>query len=60
VLSKESYLRQLRENHESKGYILEVSGRAYFGKDQLRAVLISRDKAEASGIDLGGFTRDHE
>jgi NrS-1 polymerase HBD domain len=60
VLSKESYLRQLRENHESKGYVVEVSGRAYFGNDQLRVVRIDRDKAEASGIDLGGFTRAHE
>jgi hypothetical protein len=60
VLSKESYLRQLRENHESKGYVIEVSGRAYFGNDQLRVVKIDRDRAEASGIDLGGFTREHE
>ena len=60
VLSKESYLRQLRENHESKGYVVEVSGRAYFSNDQLRVVRIDRDKAEASGIDLGGFTRAHE
>jgi hypothetical protein len=60
VLSKESYLRQLRENHEAKGYVVEVSGRAYFGNDQLRVVKIDRDKAEASGIDLGGFTREHE
>jgi VirE N-terminal domain len=60
VLSKESYLRQLRENHESKGYVVEVSGRAYFGNDQLRVVKIDRGKAEASGIDLGGFTREHE
>jgi hypothetical protein len=60
VLSKESYLRQLRENHEAKGYVVEVSGRAYFGNDQLRVVRIDRDKAEASGIDLGGFTREHD
>ena len=60
VLSKESYLRQLRENYESKGYVVEVSGRAYFGNDQLRVVKIDRGKAEASGIDLGGFTREHE
>jgi hypothetical protein len=60
VLSKESYLRQLRENHESKGYVVQVSGRAYFGEDQLRAVLISLFQAEASGIDLGGFTRNHD
>jgi hypothetical protein len=60
VLSKESYLRQLRENHASQGYVLEVSGRAYFSNDQLRVVKIDRDKAEANGIDLGGFIRDHE
>ena len=60
VLSKESYLRQLRENHESKGYVIEISGRAYFGNDQLRVVKIDRGKAEASGIDLDGFTREHE
>jgi hypothetical protein len=60
VLSKESYLRQLRENHASQGYVLEVSGRAYFGNDQLRVVKIDRDKAEVNGIDFGGFIRDHE
>jgi hypothetical protein len=39
---------------------MEVSGRAYFGNDQLCVVKIDRDKAEASGIDLDGFTREHE
>jgi hypothetical protein len=28
--------------------------------DRLRSVVISISKAEASGLDLGGFTRSHE
>jgi hypothetical protein len=61
VLSKESYLRQLRENKESGGYVLELSERVYYtpsAKDRLRSVLISIAKAEASELDLGGFTRN--
>jgi hypothetical protein len=62
VLSKESYMRQLRENYESKGYVLALSERVYFtpsAADRLRSVVISISKAEASHIDLGGFTRNH-
>jgi hypothetical protein len=62
VLSKEAYLRQLRENHESKGYVLAVSERVYYtpsAVDRLRSVVISISKSEDSGIDLGGFTRNH-
>ena len=63
VLSKESYMRQLRENHASHGYVLALSERVYYtssAADRLRSVVISISKAEASDIDLGGFTRSHE
>jgi hypothetical protein len=63
VLSKESYMRQLRENHASHGYVLALSERVYYtpaAADRLRSVIISISKAEASDIDLGGFTRSHE
>jgi hypothetical protein len=61
VLSKESYLRQLRENKESRGYVLELSERVYYtpsAKDRLRSVVISISKAETNDLDLGGFTRN--
>jgi hypothetical protein len=60
VLNKESYERQLRENRDANGYVLGTSERAYFGQDRLRVVMISIERAETSGIDLGGFTRGHD
>jgi hypothetical protein len=58
VLTQVAYLRQLREIAEAKGYVGEVSGRAYFDERRQRAVIIDAARAAQAGLDLGGFTED--
>jgi hypothetical protein len=59
VLSAASYLRQLRENAEAKGYVQGTSQRIYFGKVRKRAVIIVRVLAEQAGLNLEGFPHDN-
>jgi hypothetical protein len=55
VLSRATYLQQLREHVQAKSYVKHTSERTYFGRQRQRVVVIDRVLAEHSGLDLGGF-----
>lgn len=54
-LARSDYRRQARENQRAGGYLVEVERKVRLGAHTLWCMAIDLGKAEASGVDLGGF-----
>jgi len=61
LLDRTAYQKQLRENRERAGYVVDISRLVNFSElvdgKRKRAVLIDRQQAEGMGLDLSGFWR---
>ena len=61
LLDRSAYQKQLRENQERGGYVVDISRLVNFSElvdgKRKRAVLIDRQQAEGMGLDLSGFWR---
>ena len=59
LLDRTAYQKQLRENREQQGYVVETSKLVNFSQSEdgkrKRAVLLDRQQAEDTGLDLSGF-----
>jgi hypothetical protein len=59
LLDRTAYQKQLRENRERQGYVVETSKLVNFSQSEdgkrKRAVLLDRQQAEDTGLDLSGF-----